>query len=122
MRNLTSLFLGYLIGALAVVIFDRFYEGGWRGGFDILRLSIPTTAVYFVVVLAIAVWRSLSPGPVAVITCGILIAVYPFFFGFFPVYYLRWEFAIPVVAIQLGLMLAILAMSSRLRSKRARAL
>ena len=88
----------------------------------ILWLSIPTTATYFVVLIAIAFLRSLSPSVLALATSGFLAAVYPIFFGFFPVYYLRWQFAIPVVVIQLGLMLAILLMSSCLASKRATAL
>jgi hypothetical protein len=112
-RIAASLFIGYAVGVLIVVIFDCFYEGGWRGGFAILWLSLPTTIVYFVAVWGFAYWRSLSPNVFALALIGFLSAVYPAVFGFFPVYYYRLQFAVPFVAFQLGLLLMIIAISSR---------
>jgi MFS family permease len=55
-RIAASLLIGYAVGALIVIIFDRLYEGGWRGGFAILWLSLPTTIVYF-----LALWGGDAP-------------------------------------------------------------
>jgi len=99
LKGIALLLVGYAIGARVVIVFDRLYEGGWRGGFAILWLSAPTTVAYLAVILAIRYWRLLSPSVLALALCGFLAAVYPILFGFFPVYYYRLEFAISVIAL-----------------------
>jgi hypothetical protein len=117
-RVVWLLLLGYAIGALAVIIFDRIYEGGWRGGFAILWLSLPTTIVYFLVLAGVGYWFSLSPSFRALAFSGFLSAIYPAVFGFFPAHYYRLLFAVPIVALQLGLLVTILAISSRQKKSR----
>jgi hypothetical protein len=80
-----------------------------------LGLSLPTTIVYFLGVLTIGRWQLLSPTLVSMALSGFLSAVFPTFCGYFPVYFMRLKFAVPVIVGQFGLLVVISGIFSRLK-------
>jgi hypothetical protein len=96
--------IGVALGALLITVADRIYEGGWRGGPTLAWLSLPVTVVYFLLLLGATAWHPSLFTPWGFAAAGFLCGIFPFFFGFFPVYYLRFIFAVPVVMVQLALL------------------
>ena len=109
--------VGLALGAFFVTVADRVYEGGWRGGPTIVALSLPVTIAYFVALWAVAVWRSWPLTGGGLITAGFLCGIFPLFFGFFPVYYLRLVFAAPVAFLQIALLIGAITLFAKFGSR-----
>jgi hypothetical protein len=105
--------VGLVIGAFFVTVADRIYEGGWRGGPTIVGLSLPVTILYFLALWGVAVWRSWPLTGRGLMAAGFLCAIFPFFFGFFPVYYLRLAFAVPVALLQFALLIGAITLFAK---------
>jgi len=84
-----------------------------------LGLSLPTTVVYFLGLLAIGRWQKLSLSLVSMAPNGFLSALFPTFCGYFPVYVMRLKFAAPLIVAQFGLLLLITAIFSHLPKRPA---
>jgi hypothetical protein len=80
-----------------------------------LGFSVPTSIVYFLMLWAVRKWRFLKPTSGGMALAGFLSAFYPTVCGYFPVYFMRWEFAFPLVAAQLLLLVAVIAISGRVQ-------
>jgi len=81
-------------------------------GPTIVALSLPVTIAYFV-----ALWRSWPLTGGGLITAGFLCGIFPFFFGFFPVYYLRLVFAAPVAFLQIALLIGAITLFAKFGSR-----
>src|SRR5437773_9793166 len=66
-------------------------------GVVMLGLSLPTTVVYFLGLLAIGRWQKLTLSLVSMAPNGFLSALFPTFCGYFPVYVMRLKFAAPLI-------------------------
>jgi hypothetical protein len=86
-------------------------------GVVMLGLSLPTTVVYFLGLLAIGRWRKFSQSLVSMAFNGFLSALFPTFCGYFPVYFMRLEFAAPLFVGQFALLLLTAGIFSRLQKR-----
>jgi hypothetical protein len=109
--------IGYTLAAICLIIVARFHDESWTSGFVMLGLSLPVTVVYFCGLWLLGHCHSLSPTVLAMIIVGVLSATYPAFCGFFPVYFVRLKFAIPLIALQFGTLLIIVAVLRRISAK-----
>lgn len=116
-KTVLCFLIGLGLGGLLTTVADRIYEGGWRGGPTIVALSLPVTIIYFLALWSIATWRSWPLTGAGLAAAGILCGVFPFFFGFFPVYYLRPIFAVPVAFLQFALLLGTITLFARFGSR-----
>jgi hypothetical protein len=82
-----------------------------------VALSLPVTIVYFLSLWGVAVWRSWSVTGGGLMAAGFLCGIFPFFFGFFPVYYLRLVFAVPVALVQFALLLGAITLFAKFGSR-----
>ncbi len=113
----TSFAAGYLLAAIAVIIAARIHDNSWASGPVMLGLSLPVTIVYFFGLWSLRRWQLLSPTSCGMAIAGILCAAYPAFCGFFPVYFVRFKFAIPLVAVQFALLMLASAICARFQTK-----
>jgi hypothetical protein len=86
-------------------------------GVVMLGLSLPTTVVYFLGLLAIGRWRKFSQSLVSMAFNGFLSVLFPTFCGYFPVYFMRLEFAAPLFVGQFALLLLTAGIFSRLQKR-----
>lgn len=110
---------GYLVGAVIVGIMAWFHDRDGMSGMVMLGLSLPTTIVYFLGLLAISRGQLLSPTLVSRALSGFLSAVFPTFCGYFPVYFMRLNFAVPLILGQFGLSVLISGIFPRLQKRKA---
>lgn len=111
--------LGYIVAGAAVIIVARVQDETWKSGFLMLSLSLPVTILYFVCLWWVGRWRYLAPTSLGMGLAGVWCAIFPAFCGFFPVYFVRLKFAIPLTIIQFGLLLVSSAISARICKIRA---
>ena len=110
---------GYVIGAVLVETVAWTHDGDSLSGVVMLGLSLPTTVAYFLGLLTVGKWKRLSPTLVSMPLTGFLSALYPTFYGYFPVYFMQLKFAAPLIVAQFGLLLLISAIFSHLPKRLA---
>ncbi len=113
-KSLFYFIIGLLAGGLITTVTDRIYEGGWRGGPTIVWLSIPVTTIYFLLLLGVTAWQPSTSTRLGWIITGILCNIFPFVSGFFPLYYFRALFAVPVALAQFVLLVISLVVVSKI--------
>lgn len=115
LRGATLMFaIGYTIGGILIVIQARMQDGTWTSGVAMLGFSLPVTAIYFLILWRSRRSRFFVATTYGTVLAGVLCAIYPAFFGFFPVFFFRFELLIPFVVIQLGLLFLVCAICARL--------
>jgi hypothetical protein len=103
-RAATFFASGYVAAGLIVTVIARIQDETWLSGPVMLGFSAATSIVYFLVFWALRRWRFFAPTSVGMALAGCLCAFYPTVSGYFPVYFMRWELALPIIAIQLVLL------------------
>jgi hypothetical protein len=116
-KALKPFIIGYVLTGVCVVTWARFHDDTWVSGVIMLAFSLPVTVVYFAGVCAVRNYRLGQLSYPGMLIAGALSAVYPAFFGFFPIYFVRPKFAIPLLVFQFGLVL--LVSRATTRAKRA---
>lgn len=109
--------IGYTIAAIVLIVIARFQDDSWTSGVVMLALSLPVTILYFFGLWFLGNYPFLAPTVLGMILSGILAAIFPALFGFFPVYFVRLKFAVPLVAFQFGLLLFVTAILDRISQK-----
>ena len=104
---------GYVFAGLFVILGARLHDDSWVSGVVMLSLSLPVTIAYFVGIWAVRHYRSGQVSRVGILIAGILAAVYPAFCGFFPLYFVRPMFAVPLFVLQFGLVLLVSGVASK---------
>jgi hypothetical protein len=112
------LMIGYVSGGVIVTLWAHGQGEGWSSGPAAVGLSAPTAVVYFFALWMVGKWRPISPTSSGMALAGCLCAFFPTFCGFFPVYFMRLQFAAPMFVAQLLLLLLAMAICARLEKTR----
>ncbi len=116
LSRVALLFLtGYGVVGLIVVIVAWLHDHEWFSGFIMLGLSAPVTVLYFFLLLALRHFGFQSQ--LGMFVAGGLCAAFPALCGFFPVYFFRLKYAILLIIGQMGLLVLIVTVLSRINTK-----
>jgi len=99
-KTLIKLLGGYVVGAMVFALILILSGAEVRNVIKLLMLWLPINAVYgFAVVLLL---RRIGLAQVVGMSelCGVCIAVMPQFSGLWPTYWMRWDVALVMIAIQ----------------------
>jgi hypothetical protein len=114
-----ALFLsGHFFGAVVATFITYYDELGWDTGPEMIGLSLPTTAVYFIGLWALGIWKPTLLNSAGLAVAGFVSAIYPTFCGVLPIYVLRLGLSIPFVAAQFAFIVVIAAVFSLLDKHR----
>jgi hypothetical protein len=108
---------GYMFGGVIVEILARIHDDSWMSGIAMLGLSLPVTTMYFFALWAIGKWQPLTPSSAGMALSGFVSAFYPTFCGYFPVYFARLKFAVPLATFQFGVLVAVTVILSRFQKR-----
>ena len=117
MRAILVFSTGYLIGAVITTLIGWSTDGTWSSGPFMVGLSLPVTIGYFLGLWGLGIWGLYNRTSAGMALAGMLCAIYPTFCGFFPVYFLRVEFAGPTILGQFGLLVISCVVFSRLEQR-----
>ena len=92
---------GYVLGSAMVIVIAQMHENSWLSGAIIAAMSLPVAIIYFWILWALRRWRYLRPTSAGIAVAGCVCGFYPAVCGLFPVFWFRWELALPFAAIQL---------------------
>jgi hypothetical protein len=114
-RAATFFASGYAVAAVVVTVIARIQDESWLSGPVMLGFSAATSIIYFLILWSLRKWRFLAPTSGGMALAGCLCASYPTVCGYFPVYFMRWELALPIITAQLLLLVVVTAISARLQ-------
>jgi hypothetical protein len=110
-----GLFLsGHFFGAVVATSIAHYQELGWDTGPEMIGLSLPTTAVYFIGLWVLGSWKPILLNSGGLAVAGFASAIYPTFCGVLPIYVLRLGLAIPFIGAQFAFVIAMAAVFSLL--------
>ena len=108
---------GYLVGTVLVTFVAWAHDGSWLSGPAIALLSVPTSVAYFGLI-RLLVRRHFPVGVSGVAVAGAVCPLLPTFNGFFPVYMMKPQYALPTAAAQIAGLVGIVFIFKLLDSRR----
>jgi hypothetical protein len=120
LKAVYRLLYGYLAGAIAVAALSFCQGSDPKNIIRLLLLSLPIAALYGIAIILILgrIGKALSFGMMEL--SGVCIGLMPYFSGLWPIYWMRWDMALLMVAVQctvLSLLIILWTLLLKLRNR-----